>query len=415
MSGRAKPWQARLSLLTMAHALGSLHSVSVLALGPIIRPELDLSFAQFGLLMTAYSAGQVTGAIPSGILVDKVGVGRALIISHFILAFAGAVLYASTGFAMALFALLMMGWGYSIMNPATARGVLDWFPQSRRATAMGVKQTGVPLGGVLAAGTLALAVFVDWRVIMLVISALTLMGGVLCLYLNEPNPEPAAPSDGHLAGHSAGQSDGRAKPGVLAGVFELAKDRNFMMLATSSGIFNVGQYNFFTYLTLFMREAAQATQETASVVLGVAQAASAFGRIGWGYIADTLYRGRRKTLSLLICGAASIFLATMAVVGPNWGVMIGMALAILLGLTIAAYASILQTVAVESVPRSRSGSAIGCMMIGTSVGAMVGPPLFGAAVDLTGMFASGWVMTAIIVASGVVILKFCFREQSAPV
>ncbi|MFT6581878.1 MAG: putative MFS family arabinose efflux permease [Alphaproteobacteria bacterium] len=407
MTGHAKPWQARLSLLTMAHALGSLHSVSVLALGPIIRPELDLSFAQFGLLMTAYSTGQVTGAIPSGILVDKVGVGRALIISHFILAIAGAVLYASTGFAMALFALLMMGWGYSIMNPATARGVLDWFPQSRRATAMGVKQTGVPLGGVLAAGTLALAVFVDWRIIMLVISVITAVGGVLCLYLNEPNPVRDSQLDGH--------SDGSGKPGVLAGVRELAKDRNFMMLATSSGIFNVGQYNFFTYLTLFMREAAQATQETASVVLGAAQAASAFGRIGWGYIADTLFRGRRKTLSLLICSAAAVFLATMAVVGPNGGVMIGMALAILLGLTIAAYASILQTVAVESVPRTRSGSAIGCMMIGTSIGAMVGPPLFGAAVDLTGIFASGWVMTAIIVAAGVMVLKFCFREQSAPV
>jgi MFS transporter, ACS family, hexuronate transporter len=403
MSGQSKPWQARLSLLTMAHALGSLHSVSVLALGPIIRPELDLSFAQFGLLMTAYSAGQVTGAIPSGILVDKVGVGRALIISHFILALAGAVLYASTGFATALFALLMMGWGYSIMNPATARGVLDWFPQSRRATAMGVKQTGVPLGGVLAAGTLALAVYVDWRIIMLIISVITAVGGVLCLYLNEPNPEPET------------LSDESGKPGVLAGVFELAKDRNFMMLATSSGIFNVGQYNFFTYLTLFMREVAQSTQETASVVLGAAQAASAFGRIGWGYIADTMFRGRRKTLSLLICSAAAMFLATMAVVGPNWGVMIGMALAILLGLTIAAYASILQTVAVESVPRTRSGSAIGCMMIGTSVGAMVGPPLFGAAVDLTGIFASGWVMTAIIVAAGVMVLKFCFREQSAPV
>ena len=166
----AKSWQARLSLLTMAHALGSLHSISVLALGPVIRPGLALSFTQFGLLMTAYSAGQVIGAIPAGVLVDRVGVGRALISAHLILALGGTILYAADGFAMALFALLMMGWGYSIMNPATARGVLEWFPQGRRATAMGVKQTGVPIGGVLAAGTLALAVLIDWRDIMLIIS-----------------------------------------------------------------------------------------------------------------------------------------------------------------------------------------------------------------------------------------------------
>jgi MFS transporter, ACS family, hexuronate transporter len=395
----AKSWQARLTLLTMAHALGSLHSISVLALGPVIRPDLDLSFTQFGLLMTAYSAGQVTGAIPSGVLVDRVGVGRALIASHFILALGGAILFAATGFAMALFALLMMGWGYSIMNPATARGVLEWFPQARRATAMGVKQTGVPIGGVLAAGTLALAVLIDWRDIMLIISVLTAAGGLLCLYLIEP--------------HDMAKTDDSAeKPSVLSGVIQLAKDRNFLMLATSSGIFNVGQYNFFTYLTLFMREAANASQETASVVLGAAQAASAFGRIGWGYIADTMFQGRRKTLALLICTAAAIFLALMAVVGPSWGVVIGMALAIGLGMTIAAYASVLQTVAVESVPRSRTGSAIGCIMIGTSIGAMTGPPLFGAVVDLTGRFADGWLVTAGIVAIGLCVLKFRYKERA---
>lgn len=396
----AKSWQARLSLLTMAHALGSLHSISVLALGPVIRPDLALSFTQFGLLMTAYSAGQVTGAIPAGVLVDRVGVGRALISAHLILALGGTILYAANGFAMALFALLMMGWGYSIMNPATARGVLEWFPQGRRATAMGVKQTGVPIGGVLAAGTLALAVLIDWRDIMLVISMLTTAGGLLCLYLIEPRDVAKA-------------DDGVEKPSILSGVIQLAKDQNFLMLATSSGIFNIGQYNFFTYLTLFMRDVALASQETASIVLGAAQAASAFGRIGWGYIADTMFQGRRKILTLLICTAASIFLALMAVVGPSWGVIIGMALAVGLGMTIAAYASVLQTVAVESVPRTQTGSAIGCIMIGTSIGAMTGPPLFGAVVDMTGRFADGWLVTAGIVAIGLCVLKFRYKERAS--
>lgn len=397
MTKGAKSWQVRLTLLTMAHALGSLHSISVLALAPIIRPELDLSFAQFGLLMTAYSTGQVTGAIPSGMLVDRVGVGRALIASHFILALGGAILYAATGFAMALFALLMMGWGYSIMNPGTARGVLEWFPQSRRATAMGVKQTGVPIGGVVAAGTLAVAVWIDWRDIMLIISVATMVGGVLCFYLVEPRPQ-------------AETAGAPKKSSVFSGIVKLAKDRNFLMLASSCGIFNVGQYNFFTYLTLFMREAALASQETASVVLGVAQAASAFGRIGWGYIADTMFQGRRKTLSLLICTSGAIFLALMALVGPSWGVVIGMALAIGLGMTIASYASVLQTVAVESVPRSQAGSAVGGLMIGLSLGAMAGPPLFGAVIDFTGQFADGWLTTAVIVAFGLFILKYKYKE-----
>ena len=73
------PWRTRIAILLGAHAVGTLHSVSVLALAPVIRPDLGLSFAQFGLLMTAYSAGQVTGSVPSGAYVDRVGVGWGLV------------------------------------------------------------------------------------------------------------------------------------------------------------------------------------------------------------------------------------------------------------------------------------------------------------------------------------------------
>lgn len=48
---------------------------------------------------------------------------------------------------MLLLGMYLMGSGYSFTNPSTAKGVFDWFPQRRRATAMGAKQTGVPIGG----------------------------------------------------------------------------------------------------------------------------------------------------------------------------------------------------------------------------------------------------------------------------
>ena len=123
-----------------------------------------------------------------------------------------------------------------------------------------------------------------------------------------------------------------------------------------------------------------------------------------------MFQGRRKTLVLLICGSAAVLLTAMALVGPHWGVIIGMALAIGLGMTIASYASVMQTVAVESVPRAQTGSAMGGVMIGLSLGAMAGPPLFGAVVDFTGQFADGWLTTAVIVATGLVILKYKYKE-----
>ena len=73
----------------------------------------------------------------------------------------------------------------------------------------------------------------------------------------------------------------------------------------------------------------------------------------------------------------------------------------------------MQTMAIESVAPEHSGASIGYITIGTASGAMIGPPLFGAVIDATGRFADGWLMTAAIVAAGVVLFAFAFRERPA--
>jgi ACS family hexuronate transporter-like MFS transporter len=392
------PWRSRIATLTGAHVVGTMHSVSVLALAPVIRPDLGLNFAEFGLLMTAYSAGQVSGSIPAGALVDRVGVGWALVGASIVLSMGAALLTQSEGLTLALIALLIMGLGYSIINPATARGVMEWFPPNRRATAIGLKQTGVPVGGVLAASTLALTAFLSWQTIIWLIAAATLCNAVICSRLAE-RPK----------------TYGSRTTGPLAGFIRLARDRNFGILVLTAGLFNVGQYNFFTYLTSFMREALQASQEIASLTLGLAQASSAIGRIGWGALSDMVCRGRRKGLVVSICLTGSAFLAAMAAVGSIWGMVAGIGIAMLLGLTIASFASLMQTMAVESVAPEHSGSSIGYITIGTASGSMIGPPLFGAVIDATGRFVDGWLITAAIVASGVALLAYGFREKSASV
>ena len=390
------PWRSHIATLTGAHAVGTMHSVSVLALAPVMRPELGLNFAEFGLLMTAYSVGQVSGSIPAGALVDRVGVGWALVGSCIILSMGAALLTQAEGLTLALIALLVIGWGYSITNPATARGVLEWFPPNRRATAIGLKQTGVPVGGVMAAGTLALTAVLPWQTIFWLIAAVTLCNALICSRLAE-----------------VPKTNGGGTVGPFAGIVGLAHDRNFGVLVFSSGLFNVGQYNFFTYLTSFMREAAQASQEIASLTLGLAQAASAVGRIGWGVLSDLAFTGRRKGLVVALCLAASAFLAAMAAVGSIWGLVAGIGIAVLLGLTMVSYASLMQAMAVESVAPEHAGSSIGYLTIGTASGSMIGPPLFGAVIDATGRFADGWLMTAAIVAGGVALFAYGFRESSA--
>ena len=387
----------RLAILTSVHAFGTLHMVSVMAMAPVIQQDLNLNVTQVGLLVTAYYGAQTIGAMPAGGIVDRLGVGWALVVAQAILTMGAIALSHATGFALAFGSCAVMGLGYSITNPATARGVLEWFPPERRATAMGIKQTGVPIGGVLAAGNGALVILISWQHILWMIAALTTVSALLSLRLAE---RPRWHSSGSVRS-------------VIANLAEVMRDRNLGMLCAAGSFYNMGQMNFFAYLTLFMREAAQASQPVAGVCLAIAQAASAVGRVGWGVVSDTLFRGRRKPLVIILCAASVILLAAMAAVAPGWGVTVGIILALFLGLTIASFASLTQTLAVEVVEPRLAGSAMGYTLMGTALGGVIGPPLFGAAVDLTGKFANGWVLTALLVLAGTLLLAFRFREQRA--
>jgi MFS transporter, ACS family, aldohexuronate transporter len=384
----------RLGILTLAHVVGNMQLVSVMAIAPILQRDLDLSVTQVGLLISAWSGAHGLAAIPAGAVVDRVGVGWALVLAHAILAASAVGLSLASGAPSAMVATAAMGLGYSLTNPASARGVLEWFEPRRRATAMGIKQTGVSISGVFAAAFGALAIWLDWRVIFLIIAVLTVANGLLCLRLVEP----------------ARATSERRTSGALAGLREIVTDRNMRALIASGCLFNVGQQSFVTYLTLFLREAAQASQPMAALALAVAQGASAVGRIGWGMLSDTFFRGRRKPTVVLLCGSAVVFLAVLAAVGPSTGLALGLALALLLGLTIGSFPPLTQTLAVEAVELRLAGSAMGYILMGNSLGSMVGPLIFGLVVDLTGTYASGWLITAALVLCGTAILARRFRE-----
>ncbi|MCG8546261.1 MAG: MFS transporter, partial [Alphaproteobacteria bacterium] len=274
---RRNPWRLRLGILTLAHVVGTLHSTTVLVMAPAIKDDLGLTFAEFGLLVTAYSTGQVTGALPAGNLTDRVGVGWALVVAHGILIVSALTLIQATGLSLALIAMLIAGWGYSIINPATAKGVFEAFPASRRATAMGVKQTGVPIGGVVAAAGGSLITVVAWQTVTLGVAIVTVLGALACLPIVErPKPRPK-PAQGKR----------------FAGFGEILRDANFSRFVGANFLYNFGQYNFFSYLTLFMRDVAMLSQELAGLCYGVAQMTSVTARLGWGAVSDFLFTGRR--------------------------------------------------------------------------------------------------------------------------
>jgi len=197
-------------------------------------------------------------------------------------------------------------------------------------------------------------------------------------------------------------------------MLQVGRITNIRVLFFANIPWNMGQANFFAYLTIFMREAAGASQPVAGMVLGLAQVSSALGRIGWGVVSDTLFRGRRKWITVGLCATSAVLMLLMTAVGEGNGLWLGVALAFGLGITIASYPTLAQTLAVESVEPGQSGAALGYSLVGTSIGGVVGPPVFGAVVDHTGHLADGWITTAIFVAVGAAMVAMMVREGRRP-
>ena len=145
---------AVLVLVTLAHALGALAVLSVAPLSPFLLDALHLSRAQVGLLLPAVYLGGVLMSLPAGWLTDRLGVRVTLGVGQAVIGVLVLVAALAGSLGTLLACLVLAGFGFSVLNPATGKAVLEWFPPHGRGLAMGIKQTGLTLGGLV--GALAL-------------------------------------------------------------------------------------------------------------------------------------------------------------------------------------------------------------------------------------------------------------------
>lgn len=369
---------ARLSLLFTAHAMGTANITVVLAAAPAIEHSLGLNHAAFGLMVSVYYGALLVCSIPAGFFADRFGIRIALVFANAATGLGMWVFSQANGMEPAILGLMLCGAGYSLVNPATARGILAWFPARGRATAMGMKQTGVPAGGLLAA--LAAATIGDWRELAILISLLTLAAAMGYLLFRLAEPAAGAP----------------ARIGNISAVLRL---RGVIAFNFGACLYATAQGAVLAYLVLFTRDVLAASPGIASLCLGVAHVASAAGRVAWGIASDMIPRNGRLA-GLLACGIAAAIGIVALVLSP-WigGLMVLPAIAALLGLTVVGYAGLAQTAAAEAVEPRLAGAAIGYNMLLTNSGMMLGPVLFGMSVQSMGYSAS-WIGLAAIVLLG---------------
>jgi sugar phosphate permease len=363
-------------------------------LAGFVKQELTLSAAVAGLLVSSLFIGKTAGSYVLGALVDLAGERRMLAVS----AVVSGVLIILAGVApLPLLVVLLVAGGFftAATTPAGGRLILLAFPRERRGVGMGVRQTGVPIGGVLAA--LVLPAFValgGWRLGLVAAGAITLAGGLVALALvgieerRPPEPGPRTP-----AGHWR----------------VLVHDRNLVLATVWGCLVVTGQYALLAFLPLDIHENSGVSLGTTVGLVAVANVGGMAGRVAWGYLSDRTFGSRRRPLLAVITVsgvACALLLAALPTDMPLAAIGV---VAFAAGFSILGWQGVWVTLVCELGGVARAGVATGFAVSFIALASFISTPLYGLVVDISGSYRAMWLTLG--AALGLSLLPLLFVEE----
>ncbi|MEV5539777.1 MFS transporter [Saccharopolyspora shandongensis] len=157
---------------------------------PFIGAEFDLSKTSQGWLITAFSLVYLVCQIPGGVLADRFGARRLLVISLLLWSVFTALTGAMWGFVSLLVVRALFGVGQGLFPGASFKAIAERTPPSHRATAAGAMLASNNLGAGLAPLIAAPVVFaLGWRHTFWVTALVGVVIGIL-LWAMLPKPLP---------------------------------------------------------------------------------------------------------------------------------------------------------------------------------------------------------------------------------
>jgi sugar phosphate permease len=373
-----------------AQTMANVGPLGIPSIAPLIREDLGLSMAQAGSFLSAYYIGPSLMSLPAGWMADRWGVLATMVLGQVIMA-AGLYTVAGTGsFPVLMVIMVCAGAGYGMLNPTTAKAVISWFPRRQRATVIGLKQVGLPLGGAIGASVMPpLALWLGWRAAVALPATLIAILGVLTWLLYR-DPPAAADTGSMLVGATSFRS-------VIA-------NRDLWLVASATLVFAGMQTVWMSFLVLYLTEVVHVSLVHAGRYLVMAQVTGMAGRVIFGVLSDRLFGGRRRIV-LVIAGVGSTACSlAMAGTGPGTGAWVLAPLALCFGFFGIGWNGVQYTLMAELVGPRGAGTAIGLGLAISSFGVSICPPIFGLAAERLGGFAGPWAGLGIIMAATLCLL-----------
>lgn len=366
------------SLLILAYVLAFFHRMAPAAIAGELQLAFNASGAALGSLAATYFYVYMLMQIPTGVLVDTLGV-RKIVTLGGLVAGAGSILFAyANTLGEASLGRFLVGLGVSVMFISIMKLNAVWFHDRHFGTVGGLTILLGNLGSVLAAAPLVWALnFTSWRSVFAALGAFSILLGLLTWFMVRNHPgeagfptmreldgePPHAPHAGHWYG----------------GLMKVARNR-----ATWPGFwpnFGVGG-TLFTFAGLwavpFLHDVYGMSRSLAAGHTSLLLAGFAIGAMLAGMISDRM--GRRRPV--MVAGIVLYLLCWLP-----WLALLQLPLTVSLGLFFlmgigASGFTLAWAVTKEVNPPALSGMATSIVNTGSFLGAGLLQPLVGWVMDL---------------------------------
>jgi sugar phosphate permease len=348
-------------------------------LGPALRDHYGLSLVEVGVAFDSVWVGGMLTLLPWGLLADRVG--ERLVLCSGLTCCAGALVGAAyaPGFALLFLVLGLAGAAGASVNAASGRAVMIWFPEAERGLALGVRQTAIPLGGLVAALVLPV---VSLRAAFLVLAALSLGGALF----------------GAAAIREREASDDVLEP---RGLGSTLRDARLWLLCAGSSFYLVAQLAITAFVVLFLHDVRGFSRGSAAAVLAGVQGLAAVLRIAGGRWSDVVGSRLRPLRLVGVASSVTLALATALLSAPT--VLLVPAFVLAGGFAMA-WNGLSFTAAAELAGQARSGAALGMQQTALAAMGAIVPPAF-AAVVAASSWRVGFAVAAAFPLAGVQLLR----------
>ena len=337
-------------------------------LSPSLVEGLGLTRFQVAFIVPSIYLAGLLFSLPGGRLADRLGV-RPAFLGGLALGAAGLLAAAlAPGFLAFLACLFVAGAGWSVVNPTLGKAIMDVFPVRERGIAMGVKQMGLTVGGVMSALVLpAIAAALGWRYAVgacALVVALPVALGWRPLGALRAGGRTASPEDRGATGSSWWWA---RRPALV--------------------IF------FATGFVLGMVQALGFDKIGAGLLVAASQAGGAVSRLGLGAASDRWLTDRRS-LWLTFTGAVGAAIFAVYAAWPATAPLAAGLLAFATGIGAYGWVGIFFVISAEAGGPREAGLLSGVAFASIVLGLLVGPPVFGLLLEAANSYTTAWAVFA---------------------